>query len=970
MTVGGYDLTGPVLLLGAMTGLGYALLGIGLVLTYRSSRVINFAHGAVGLFAAGLFAVVVGRYGVPYLLGFPAAVLCGGLIGAGLQAGIVRRLDSSPRVLAMVATLGVGEALLLLALSFNSGGLGGRNFPLPPFVSDFEVGPLFVGPSLTALMVLTPVVLAGLGLFLWRSRYGIAMRGAASNPDAATLAGASPANMAMLAWGLAGAIAAFSALLVLPSKGVVTPDSLGPGFLLRGLAAAALARFASLPVTFAAGVGLGVMEAVFASNPGAAGAFEVAVFALVFVGVGLQSGRRRGREPEDRWAGLAPPPPIPEAWRRLPLIRWAPVGAAGLGLGAAALAPVWLTNQHAFVMAVVFGFAVVALSVSLLTGIGGQLSLGQVAFAAVGALAAVPVLRATGSLAAAMACAAVVGGIAAAAVGLPALRVRGQLLGVATLAFTLMASGWLLRQDWAFGRTGVSAPPRRLLGLELTTSRSYYYAALAAFVVAAAAAGLVRRSGFGRRLRAVRDNEDAARALRTRATVVKLGSYASAGALAGLGGAVIAFASTQISAALFTPRGSVDAVSIAVIGGLGGVVGPLLGALYLIGIPRLFDLGLTPLAALNAGWLILILEQPRGLSALLMKVRDGYCGAVARRRGLAPESDGGPGLAPAADGSPAPGHASRAPTAGGSPAPGHASRVPIAGGEPAPAGSAPAEPEPGQPALGAQVPDDLAPAQAQPSLRLGPVKSQAADERADRERSEDLLVAEGLSKRFGGTLAVDGVSFSVAAGDRLGIIGPNGAGKTTLFEMIGGFVRPDSGSVRFAGADVSSYPPERRSRAGLVRSFQNARLFPTMTVLETLELAASANPARPDPFGLLRYFDLGRWASQPLSTVPTGTRRLVELAACLALSPRLLLLDEPSAGIAHSETERLAVVLDQIAADHGVTFVIIEHDVALLTEVCDRMMALEVGRVIALGPPAEVTSHPDVIRSYLGDHTD
>ena len=915
MTVGGYDLTGPVLLLGAMTGLGYALLGIGLVLTYRSSRVINFAHGAVGLFAAGLFAVVVGRYGVPYLLGFPAAVLCGGLIGAGLQAGIVRRLDSSPRVLAMVATLGVGEALLLLALSFNSGGLGGRNFPLPPFVPDFEVGPLFVGPSLTALMVLTPVVLAGLGLFLWRSRYGIAMRGAASNPDAATLAGASPANMAMLAWGLAGAIAAFSALLVLPSKGVVTPDSLGPGFLLRGLAAAALARFASLPVTFAAGVGLGVMEAVFASNPGAAGAFEVAVFALVFVGVGLQSGRRRGREPEDRWAGLAPPPPIPDAWRRLPLIRWAPAGAAGLGLGAAALVPVWLTNQHAFVLAVVFGFAVVALSVSLLTGLGGQLSLGQVAFAAVGALAAVPVLRETGSLAAAMACAAVVGGIVAAAVGLPALRVRGQLLGVATLAFTLMASGWLLRQDWAFGRTGVSAPPRWLLGLELTTSRSYYYAALAAFVVAAAAAGLVRRSGFGRRLRAVRDNEDAARALRTRATLVKLGSYASAGALAGLGGAVIAFASTQISAALFTPRGSVDAVSIAVIGGLGGVVGPLLGALYLIGIPRLFDLGLTPLAALNAGWLILILEQPRGLSALLVKVRDGYCGAVARRRGLAPESAG-------------------------------------------------------EPALAAQVPDDLAPAQAQPSLRLGPAKSPAAGERAGRERAEDLLVAEGLSKRFGGTRAVDGVSFSVAAGDRLGIIGPNGAGKTTLFEMIGGFVRPDSGSVRFAGADVSSHPPERRSRAGLVRSFQNARLFPTMTVLETLELAASANPARPDPSGLLRYFDLGRWASQPLSTVPTGTRRLVELAACLALSPRLLLLDEPSAGIAHSETERLAVVLDQIAADHGVTFVIIEHDVALLTEVCDRMMALEVGRVIALGPPAEVTSHPDVIRSYLGDPTD
>ena len=941
MTVGGYDFTGPVMLLGAMTGLGYALLGIGLVLTYRSSRVINFAHGAVGLFAAALFAVVVGRYRVPYLLGFPAAVLAGGLIGAGLHAGIVRRLDAAPRVLAMVATLGIGEALLLLALSFTSGGLGGRNFPLPTLFPDFDLGPLFVGPSVTALMVLTPVVLTALGLFLWRSRYGIAMRGAASNPDAATLAGAAPANMAMLAWGLAGAIATFSALLVLPSRGVVTPDSLGPGFLLRGLAAAALARFASLPVTFAAGVGLGVMEAVFASNTEAAGAFEVAMFVLVFVGVGLQS-FRRGREPEDRWAGLAPASPIPAAWRRLPLIRWAPAGLAGLGLAAAALVPVWLTNQHAFVLAVVFGFAVVAVSVSLLTGLGGQLSLGQVAFAAVGALAALPVLRETGSLVAAGAGAAVVAGAAAAAVGLPALRVRGQLLGVATLAFTLMASGWLLRQDWAFDRTGVSAPPRRLLGLELTTSRSYYYAALAAFVVAAAAAALVRRSGFGRRLRAVRDNEDAARALRTRATLVKLGSYAMAGAMAGLGGAVIAFASTQISAALFTPRGSVDAVSIAVIGGLGGVVGPLLGALYLVGIPRLFDLGLTPLAALNAGWLILILEQPRGLSALLTKVRDGYCAAVARHYGLAVASD-------------------QPPLGQQSPGPG-----PTAAGEPASAEPVLAEPVSGQPVPGDPTPDG--PGLGGPVLRLGPIGGPAAA--AAGERAEDLLVVEGLSKRFGGTTAVDGVSFSVAPGDRLGIIGPNGAGKTTLFEMVGGFVRPDSGSVCFAGADVSSHPPERRSRAGLVRSFQNARLFPTMTVLETLELAASANPHRPDPSEFLDYFGLGRWASQPLSTVPTGTRRLVELAACLALSPRLLLLDEPSAGIAHSETERLAGVLDRIAADHGVTFVIIEHDVALLTEVCDRMMALEVGKVIALGSPAEVTSHPDVIRSYLGDPTD
>ncbi len=910
----GYDLTGPVVLLGTLTGLGYALLAVGLVLTYRSSRVINFAHGAVGLFVAGLFAVVVGRYGVPYGLGFPAALLCGALVGAGLEALIVRRLTAAPRVLVMVATLGIGEALLLLSLSFNSGGLGGRTFPQPTLFPSFEVGPLFIPSSLTALLVLTPVLLVALGLFLERSRYGVAMRGAASNPDAATLAGAAPQYMSMLAWALAGLVATFSALLILPSRGVVTPDSLGPGFLLRGLAAAALARFTNLPVAFAAGVGLGILEAVLASNPGATGSFEVAVFAVVFIGVGLQSRSRRGRAAEDRWAELAPAPRLPEAYRRLPLIRWAPPVLAAACALVAALVPAWISNQNAFVLAVVLGFAIVAMSVSLLTGIGGQLSLGQVAFGAVGALAAVIVARETGSLVVALLCGTVAGGLAAGIVGLPALRIRGQLLGVATLAFTLMASGWLLRQEWAFDRTGVSAPPRQVFGVELTTSRSYYYVALAAFVVALAGAALARRSRFGQRLRAVRDNEDAARALRTPATFVKLGSYVVAGMLAGLGGSVIGFASTQISAALFTPRGSVDAVSIAVIGGLGGFVGPLLGALYLVGIPRLFDLGLTPLAALNAGWLILILEQPRGLSALLGRVRDGYCDAVARLAGLDPVRERGPGGArdPAGD------------------------RDPARAGEPVPLRQS----APGADRTG---PGTVVPARG------------------------DLLVVEGLSKRFGGTRAVDGVSFSVTPGDRLGIIGPNGAGKTTLFEMISGFVAPDAGTVHFDGMNVSAHSPERRSRAGLVRSFQDARLFPTMTVAETVALAASANPARPDPGEFLDAFGLGPRAAQPLSAMPTGTRRLVELAAGLALHPRVLLLDEPSAGIAQSETRELASVLERISETYGVTLVIIEHDVPLLAEVCNRMLALEVGAVIARGTPAEVTTHPDVIRSYLGE---
>ncbi len=918
----GFDVTGPVVLLGAVTGLGYALLGVGLVLTYRSSRFINFAQGAVGIFAAGLFALAV-RFGVPYVLGFPAALAVGALLGAAIEALIVRRLSRAPRVLAMIVTLGIAEALLLLALSFNSGGLGGRNFPLPTLYPAFDVGPLYVNPALSALLILTPLVMAAMVSFLARSRYGLAVRAAASNPDATTLAGADPKNMAMISWAMAGFISAFAALLILPTKGGVTPESLGPDFLLRGLAAAALARFSSLTAALGAGVGLGILESVLATNPEATGYFEVAVLLLVLAGVALQS-RRQGSEGLERWGELTGSKRLPASLGGLARVRCAGVGLTVLALGLAAALPAWISNQNAFILATVFGFGVVGISVSFLTGVGGQLSLGQLAYGALGALAGVVVLERSGSGLLALLAAAALGGVAAGMVGIPALRVRGQLLGVATLAFALMTSGWLLRQDWAFGRTGRSSPDRRFLGSELVTSRSFYYVGLIAFLTALAAAVWMRRARFGRQLRAVRDNEDAARVFRCPAGAVKLGSYVFAGTLAGLGGAVIAFAGTHISTAQFSARGSIEAVAISVIGGLGSFLGPLLGAFYLIGIPRLFEMNLTALAALNAAWLILILEMPRGISGLLARLRDGFCDAAARSAGLDPARERATVALP--------------------------------------------EEEEAADEKAAALPEDEGAAKvaAEPRGGAGALSIGSLDTlRPPSESPRQLLVAESLSKSFGGVRAVDDVSFSVTTGERLGIIGPNGAGKTTLFELISGFISPDAGAVRFDGVDVSSYRPERRSRLGMVRSFQNSRLFPTISVLETVSLAAAANPRKPDPKRLLRAFGISSIALMPLSAVSTGTRRIVELAACCALSPRLLLLDEPSAGVTGAETDHLAGILEQIG-DFGVTFVVIEHDMSLLSRICDRMLALEVGRLIAVGTPAEVQSHPEVIRSYLG----
>ena len=225
--MGGFDVSGPLLLLGSIFGIGYALLGIGLVLAYRSSGFINFAHGATGLLAASAMSVVVNDYGVPYWLGFAGALAAAALLAAGIEAMLASKLAGAPKVLSMVATLGAGQALLLLALSFAKGGLGGGSFPQPPGFPQFELT-VFVSQSATALLWLSPVVVGGLYLFLQRSKYGPGGAGRGrqrrrGHPGR----GRSPAHgRAVVA--LAGALSAFAAMLILPNQSTVTPTPSAP----------------------------------------------------------------------------------------------------------------------------------------------------------------------------------------------------------------------------------------------------------------------------------------------------------------------------------------------------------------------------------------------------------------------------------------------------------------------------------------------------------------------------------------------------------------------------------------------------------------------------------------------------------------------------------------------------------------------------------------------------------------------
>lgn len=628
-----------IVLLGAVLGSLTGLTAMGLVLVYRASRVVNFAQAALGSAAGVLSVLVFTAWGVNYFVAFALGLIVAGAAGAVVEISVVRRFFWAPRLILTLATIGLAQILggveLILPRVFGQP-LVVNSFRTP-LSGRFSVRPILFTGSHILILFVVPAVALGLAWFLRYTALGTAIRATSENAERAMLLGLPVRRLSTAVWAIAAMLSALTIMLTAPIQPVPPTVLAGPALLLAPLAAAVLAKMENLPIAFVAGVGAGILQQATFWNTSRGSLTDVAFLVVILVALLVQKHQLTRAEDAatSSWVGATETPAVPAELRSLPEVVWGRRVLVAIGVALALALPSFLTvSQLSLIGTIAVIYAIVGVSLVILTGWAGQLSLGQFAVAGVGAVAAANLLHGGADLLVALGGAAAAGAAAALLVGLPALRIRGLFLGVTTLALAVAMSTFFLNPSYFDSLLPDNIPrPVVLARFDLTNERTLYYVCLAVLLVAVFAARGLRWGRPGRVLIAVRDNERAAQARGVHVLRVKLLAFGVSGAIAGLAGCLHVLALSGISYGAYSPAQSFEAFSMVVIGGLTSVSGALVGAFVLRGTEYAVGGGLQ-LVVTGAGVLVLLLVFPGGLGQLAVRVRQAALRRIAKRRGL------------------------------------------------------------------------------------------------------------------------------------------------------------------------------------------------------------------------------------------------------------------------------------------------------------------------------------------------
>jgi branched-chain amino acid transport system permease protein len=929
------------ILLGLGSGALIAGISLGVVLSYRGSGVINLSIGGLAMLGGyAYWSLNTGEIAtLPTWACLVLSLLFVALVGAVTEFVVYRPMRNSPPLAKMVASLGV--LLVLQAAMLLAFGITQQPEPsiLPSNVVHIfgTVVPVnrFI---LTGLVVVAAAALAA--VYKW-TRFGLATRAAAENEVAATLGGLSPNTISLintlLAALLAGAIGILAASIT-----ELDPETL-PLQIIPALAAALLASFTSFGIACAASIGIGILYSLieyasaqtwFPQSGGVAlpGVTDLLAFIIIVVVLFWRGSRIPGR-------GELVERRLPEVPRPQHLPRTAVICTA---VAAVALVVLPFGFREALVNTLIG--TLMALSLVVITGFVGQVSLMQLALAGAAGFTVSHMASNFGitfpvAALAGIAVALVLGVITA----ISAVRVRGISLAAVTLAGAVAIQNFgFTNSTWGGGLAGAPVPEPKWFGLDLgpdapfrgldgdKPSPVFGFVALICCVLLCVGVGYVRRGTLGQRMLAVRSNERAAAAAAVNPRTVKLAAFTIAAFIAGVAGVLYAYNFLSVSADSFDVVTALSLIAFAYAGGITLISGAVFAGL--ISAQALIPYALDDWFGLNGNWFLLfggviliftLLRNPEGVAG------DFYRRTHKRQAFRAPAAAT---EVTAEDRGAAP-RASRADLA---------SRAGAGGDDAA-----------GLAACGG-----------------GPVPPRALGDRAA------VLRISGLSVSFGGVHALSDVSLEVREGELVGLIGSNGAGKTTLVDAASGFVA-SAGRVELGGTDLGGLEPYERARRGLARTWQSTELFDDLDVRENLTVAvrggAAPGRAARDAAARDRSAEqtLGlvgmQWAAGAMpAQLSMGQRKLVGVARALAAKPRLLCLDEPAAGLDTRESGELGACLRGLA-DQGQSMLLIEHDMGLVLGICDRVVVLEFGRVIADGPPEVVRTDPRVIAAYLGE---